>query len=325
VAEDLPANDIPGWLAPRRNGGFLYRDRVDDRASGETLLDFYARRYRHSDRETWRERICEGAIRVDGSKAEPERVLRPGEILVYEREPWQEPGVPGGFRVLHEDIDVLAVDKPSGLPVLPGGHHLDHTLLALVRARCGGDVPPSPLHRLGRATSGIVLFARTERARRALTAAFAARRVTKLYLALVQGLGMPAEQTIHIPIGPVPYAPTGTLHAASTLAAGGKPSTSVCRVLHEDRDNHRTLVEVRIITGRPHQIRIHAAAIGHPLVGDPLYVAGGGPAPLVHGALSPLPGDCGYHLHAWRIAFAHPFSSEPIEITSPPPESLRIP
>jgi 23S rRNA pseudouridine1911/1915/1917 synthase len=192
--------------------------------------------------------------------------------------------------------------------------------LAFVRVRFAGDVPPSPVHRIGRGTSGIVLFARTRDALRALTAAFAERRVTKLYRALVRGVGLPPEQQIDVPIGRVSYPPTGYLYAAT---ADGAPSRSVCRLLHEDREQSQSLVEVRIVTGRAHQIRIHAAAVGHPLVGDPLYVAGGGPAPLVAASRAPLPGDCGYHLHAHRLAFRHPSSQQLVEIVSPPPPLLR--
>lgn len=325
MPDSFDSNAAISWLAPKRNDGFRYRDRVDDGAAGETVLDFYASRYRHSGRDAWRLRIETGAVRIDGERADPGRRLHRGESLTYDREAWEEPGVPGGFGVLYEDRHLLAIDKPSGLPVLPGGQHLEHTLLAMVRKRFDAECAPAPLHRLGRATSGIVLFARTARVREKMTAAFAARRVNKIYRALVQGVGLPAEQTIEIPIGPVPYPPTGTLHAASPVAAGGKPSMSVCRLLHEDHEADESLVEMRIVTGRAHQIRIHAAAIGHPLVGDPLYVAGGGPAPPLVGGRGALPGDCGYFLHAWRIGFAHPATGEAMEITSPPPERLRIP
>ena len=138
----------------------------------------------------------------------------------------------------------------------------------------------------------------------------------------MQGIDLPDEQTIDVPIGRIDYAPTGKLHAATS---DGAPSTSICRVVHEYRERTQSLVEVRIITGRPHQIRIHLAAIGHPLVGDPLYVAGGIPAPLVAGQRPALPGDCGYHLHAMRLAFHHPKTNQPLDLISPPPPPLRAP
>jgi len=304
------------------NRGFTYTDRIDADASGETVSGFYSRRYPHSTESEWRERIRDGAIRLDGEPVDEATILRPGQVLSYARAPWVEPEAPCSFGVIYEDDHIIAVDKPSGLPVLPGGHHLEHTLLALVRERFRGEVPPSPLHRLGRGTSGIVLFARTQLALRRLSEAFTERRMTKIYRALVQGVGLAAEQTIDVPIGRVDYAPTRKLHAA---VRDGAPSQSICCLLHEDAEQRSSIVEVRIVTGRPHQIRIHMAAIGHPLIGDPLYVAGGIPAPLIPGKRPPLPGDCGYHLHALRLSFHHPVTGAPVDIYSQPPPLLRTP
>lgn len=304
------------------NNGYTYENQIDGDAEGETVLAYYATRYRHSTESEWRERVERGAVQLDGRVVATDAVLRAGQRLTYRRAPWAEPEAPSGFGTIYEDAEVLVVDKPSGLPVLPGGGHLENTLLAQVRRRYGGDIAPSPLHRLGRGTSGIVLFARTKRALQRLTCAFVARRITKVYRALVQGVGLPAEQTIDVPIGRVAYPPIGQLHAA---LREGVPATSVCRLLHEDHERSRSLVEVRIVTGRTHQIRIHMAAIGHPLVGDPLYVVGGGPAPLIPGARAPLPGDCGYHLHAWRLVFSHPATGAEMDLASPPPLALLTP
>ncbi len=284
------------------------------------MLAFYATRYTHSTEAEWVERIASGAVRLDGRCVAHDTILRAGQVLSYHRAPWTEPAAPSDFGVILADDHIIAVDKPSGLPVLPGGHHLDSTLLALVRARFDGEVPPSPIHRLGRGTSGIVLFARTKTALRELNRAFSQRRVEKRYRALVQGIGLPRRRVIEVPIGPVPYPPTGHLSAAT---ADGAPSKSICLRLREDRERSQTLVEVHIVTGRAQQIRIHTAAIGHPLVGDPLYVSGGRPAALVAGRPAPLPGDCGYHLHAIHLAFDHPISGERVEIDSAPPPALR--
>ncbi len=302
------------------NKGYRYSDEIDRAAVGESILAFYTTRYTHSTKAEWLGRITSGAVRLDGRRVACDEVLRIGQVLTYDRAPWVEPEAPATFGVIYVDDDVVAVEKPSGLPVLPGGHHLDSTLLALVRARFDGEVPPSPIHRLGRGTSGIVLFARTKRALRELNTAFAQRRVTKLYRALVCGGGLPGEQVIDVPIGRVPYPPTGFLSAAM---ADGVPSRSVCVLLREDLERQQSVVEVRIVTGRTQQIRIHMAAIGHSLVGDPLYVSGGGPARLVVGERAPLPGDCGYHLHATRLTFRHPTSREQIELESIPPPMLR--
>ena len=304
------------------NSGWTYYDRVQPDAHGQTVLDFYAQRYPHSSRATWRERIETGAVRLDGRPTTPEAVLFPGRRLSYHRPPWREPDVPCTFALLYEDPHVLAVAKPSGLPVLPGGHCLENTLLALVRRRYGGAPPPAPIHRLGRGTSGIVLFARTALAKRALSEDLSERRFVKIYRALAGGVTMPDEFTVETPIGRIPYPQIGALYAA---APHGKPARTECRVLCRDREKDRSLLHVRIHTGRPHQIRIHLAAAGFPLAGDPLYGIGGRPAPRPGGGRLPLPGDCGYHLHAHRVRFTHPETGRTVAVTCTPPPILRTP
>jgi len=314
--------DHPTTKPRHMNTGFTYTDIIDAEAEGETLLGYYVSRYAHSDEVEWRGRIEAGVVRVDGVVSDSDMVLRRGQKLTYEREGWVEPEVPRTFEVLYEDEQVIAVNKPSGLPVLPGGHHLQNTLLAVVRERYGGDVPPSPLHRLGRGTSGIVLFARDTQALRGLSEAFQERALTKIYRALVTGTGLERTFSVNTPIGEITYAPTGRLFAATPQ---GKPSASECTVLHTSEEDNHTLLDVSIITGRPHQIRIHTAAAGHPLVGDQLYDVGGIPKPLLDGERPPLPGDVGYHLHARLIAFTHPTTGRELVIEADPPDILKTP
>src|SRR5262245_25727602 len=142
-----------------RNDGFVYRERLGPLAAGRTLADYLSARYRHSSRDEWRERIAAGLVLLDAEPAHCEAVVRAGQVLTWRRPGWVEPDVPGDdVVVLFEDGDLLAVDKPAGLPTLPGAGFLSHTLFARVRER---DPAVSPVHRLGRWTSGIVLFART--------------------------------------------------------------------------------------------------------------------------------------------------------------------
>lgn len=294
------------------NQGFVHREQVGAEGSGVSLVAHLADRHPQAGPELWRTRIEEGLVQLEGISALPEAVLRAGQWITWARPPWVEPEVPLATAVLYEDEDLLAVAKPSGLPTLPGGgEFLEHTLLALVRRRAP---EASPMHRLGRGTSGVVLFAPTPDARKPLQEAFQARRTRKVYLALCQGHPELDAFEIDAPIGAVPYAPLGTLHAA---CPGGRPSFSRVEVL-ERREGH-ALVAVEILTGRPHQIRIHMAFAGHPLVGDPLYGPGGLPIP----GTQALPGDPGYLLHAHRLELEHPRSGAWLTLRCQPPPPLR--
>lgn len=294
------------------NEGHAYRERLGPDAEGQTLLVYLSRRYRHSSPEEWAARINSGLVRLDGQAGHAERVLRRGSELVWDRPPWAEPEAPRSFAVLYEDEDLLAVAKPAGLPTLPGANFLQGTLLYQVQAYAPDA---APVHRLGRWTSGVVLCARNHQVRIALMRQWSANEVVKRYRALASGLPAWGELEITTPIGPVPHPLLGTLHAASPA---GKPALS--RVVVRQRGAEDFLCDVEIATGRPHQIRIHLAAAGHPLVGDPLYMAGGLPAPDTRA----VPGDPGYHLHAAELRFRHPRTGSAVVITCEPPARLRL-
>jgi 23S rRNA pseudouridine1911/1915/1917 synthase len=294
------------------NEGYEYRERVGPEASGRTVLAHLAQRYLHSTEAVWRERMAAGEVLLEGHVPDPADTLRAGQSLIWRRPPWEEPEVPLSFAVLHLDEHLLAVAKPRGLPTIPhGGLYLTHTLLHQVRRKWP---EATPMHRLGRGTSGLVLLARTKPARQAVTTAWREGRVEKRYRALVSGV--PAEETFTVdtPIGPVPHPRLGQVHAVSSI---GKPSVSHVRTLAVRND--QTLVELSIPTGRPHQIRIHLAAAGYPLVGDPLYGKGGLPLPE-----PALPGEGGFWLHSHRLALAHPGTGDRLELECPPPPPLRL-
>jgi len=294
------------------NQGYVHREQVDAEGSGVPLLAHLAARRPMAGPDLWRTRILEGQVRLDEAPALPETLLRAGQWITWARPPWVEPEVPLATAVLFEDGDLLAVAKPSGLPTLPGGGEFqEHTLLALVRRRAA---EASPMHRLGRGTSGLVLFARTAAARGPLQASFQGEGTRKVYRALCQG--RPARDAFEIatPIGAVPYGPLGTLHAATPE---GRPSLSRVTVL--ERRGDASLLDVEILTGRPHQIRIHLASVGHPLVGDPLYGPGGTPFP----GTCALPGDPGYLLHAHRLELRHPRTGTWLTLECQPPPPLR--
>jgi 23S rRNA pseudouridine1911/1915/1917 synthase len=293
------------------NRGCSYREQLGPDASGHTVLSYLATVHCHSTVDDWSARLARGEVELDEVRAYGDEGVRPGQVVVWHRPPWNEPDVPLEFAVLHEDDHVFAVHKPSGLPTMPAGGFQDHTLLTLVRER---HPHAHPVHRLGRFTSGLVLFALTVDAASALGRAWRDHRVTKRYRTL--GEGRPAWHALEIttPIGPVAHPRLGTVHAAS---AHGKPAHSRARVV--ERREGQTLFDVHITTGRPHQIRIHLAFAGHPLLGDPLYVAGGVPR-----AVNPaLPGDGGYLLHAHLLELAHPATGRSLVVVAPLPPELE--
>ncbi|MGK0362310.1 MAG: 23S rRNA pseudouridine1911/1915/1917 synthase [Bradymonadia bacterium] len=295
---------------PIVNDGYIYKERIARRGVGRRLDAYLAERYRHSTLEQWRAHIAAGRVRLDDRAAKAEDRLHLGQALHYHRPAWREPDAPLEVAVLYAGAGLLAVCKPAGLPTMPGGGFLQHTLVHQLGLAHG---KAAPLHRLGRWTSGVVLCASTKEAAAHLTAQFVERSVRKRYRALVSGHPVADSFAIDLPIGPVPYPPTRTLHAASP---DGRPAMSRVQVVERRAD--ASLCDVVISTGRPHQIRIHLAGVGHPLVGDPLYGDGG--QPIVGGAA--VPGDPGYALHAAELAFDHPESGERVTVRAPLPGDL---
>lgn len=289
------------------NHGYAYASIIDKKDEGQSLLFHLASRYSHSTAQEWQENLQRGEVTLDGRVATGGELLAAGQTLVWNRPPWIEPEAPRRFDVLFEDASLLAVNKPSGLPTLPGAGFQDNTLLHLIQEQFPGA---NPAHRLGRGTSGIVLFAKTQQAAARLTACWNTAKIQKIYRALAQGRATRELYEIRTPIGRVPHPRLGLVWAAHP---SGKPSKSVARVIA--RAATTTTFEVSLFSGRPHQIRIHLASIGHPLVGDPLYGANGLPLDNLPG----LPGDGGYFLHAQFLRFEHPITGEQIHLEAPLP------
>ncbi len=292
------------------NQGYSYRMVLSIDANGHSVLSYLTRHFDHSTESQWQARLDCGEIFLEGSVAIGHELLCPGKVLVWNRPGWVEGITPQNYGILYHDEDLLAVDKPSGLPTIPGAGYFQNTLLSLVQI----DFPNArPLHRLGRATSGIVLFALNRKSAAALSRNWPL--VQKQYQALGSGVASQETYDINSPIGEHEHPVLGKVYAANP---NGKASRSVARVV--ERRENSTVFEVDLHTGRPHQIRIHLGYIGHPLEGDPLYAAGGIPRVSQPG----LPGDSGYWLHAKRLRFEHPSKGKLIEAQSPLPDILRI-
>ncbi len=223
--------------------------------------------------------------------------------------------------VLHEDDDVIVLNKPAGLVVHPAPGHLDGTLVNALLAHCpslsgvGGVARPGLVHRLDRDTSGVMVVAKSQRAMDALTKAFASRTgLAKTYLAVVHGAPSPREGRIENLIGRSPR----DRKKMAVVERNGKPAVTDYRVVGAggDRPGGTSLVECRILTGRTHQIRVHLASIGCPVAGDEDY----GRAALDR-RLDPPPAR--QLLHAWKLALRHPATGEALEFTAPPPPEFE--
>ncbi|MCA9160373.1 MAG: RluA family pseudouridine synthase [Planctomycetales bacterium] len=289
------------------NLGYSYRLQLDDKVAGHTTLSLLTSRFPHSTEAEWAARIQEGQVLLNDRIADEAQPLSAGMIMIWNRPGWIEEDTPQHYEVLFEDEHLLAVSKPGGLPTLPGAGFYLNTLLSFVRSR----YPTArPLHRLGRGTSGLVLFALSSEAARGLTRNW--EQVGKQYQALGSFNACHDEYDIRSPIGLIDHSRLGRVYAADIH---GKQARSVARPLRRCIDS--TLFEIDLHTGRPHQIRIHLAYIGHPLVGDPLYARDGRLRD------SPgLPGDLGYLLHAKRLCLEHPITHKQLEILSALPLEL---
>ena len=303
------------------NDGWTYKDKVTKSDAGRTVLQYYSLRYRHSTATQWQERIESGQILLNEKRTTVDTLLQAGQKLTYHRPPWKEPQVPF-FEVIYEDADLLIINKPSGLPVLPGGGFLQHTLLHQLQKLYPQDTPV-PIHRLGRGTSGLMLLGRSKLAKSSLNEQMRDRAINKVYIAKASGIITEDKFIIRDRIGKIPYPILGYIYGATPT---GKYARSDCKVIQRNEDN--TVVEVTILTGRPHQIRIHLAAAGYPLVGDPLYDFGG--IPRRDESHSPkrnkiiTPGDCGYDLHAYQLGFKHPVSNSQMSFTCALPKNLIV-
>jgi 23S rRNA pseudouridine1911/1915/1917 synthase len=294
------------------NRGYAYTSIINSKYRGQTLLSHLASLYPHSRPQDWQQTLNNGEVTLNGVTADGSESVMSGQTLVWSRPPWIEPDAPQHFEILLDDPYLLAVNKPSGLPTLPGGGFMENTLLRLVQKHTPNA---NPVHRLGRGTSGIVLFAKTPQAASNLTASWNTTKIQKIYLALAQNIAQQDVYEILTPIGLVPHPRLGSVWAASP---SGKPSKSLAKVIA--RTTSTTTFEVTLYSGRPHQIRVHLASIGHPLVGDPLYGVTGQPLEHHPG----LPGDGGYFLHAQFLNFEHPLTGEQIHLEAALPSGFSL-
>ncbi len=287
---------------------------IDAASAGKRLDHFLKQHMEDRSRAQLQEWIKDGKVLVNGATVKAGCLLKVGDTVVVT--PVERPGLAARAEdlpvtVLYEDDAVIAVNKPAGMVVHAGAGVHSGTLVNALLYRfgrlssAGGDDRPGIVHRLDKLTSGVLLVARNDAAHRNLAAQFARREVEKTYLALVEGVVKKDTGRVDKPIARDPVA-----RVKMTARLGrGRAAWSEYRVVR--RFAKHTLVEVRIGTGRTHQIRVHLSSIGHPVAGDRLYGAAAEPE------------KARFFLHAWRIRFTSPASGQVVTVAAPLPDELE--
>jgi 23S rRNA pseudouridine1911/1915/1917 synthase len=268
-----------------------------------------------------------GNILVDGHPARASQKLKGGEQVTVEI-PAPAEAAPKAesipLEVLYEDHDLIVINKPAGMVVHPGPGNSSGTLVNALLAHCtdlsgiGGELRPGIVHRLDKGTSGVLVAAKNDRAHQGLSAQFHVHSVKRIYQALV--FGNPPEDSGKIE-GIIGRHPTERLRQ-SLKARHGKHSATRWRV--KERYGRISLMELRLETGRTHQIRVHLTESGFPLLGDPLYPDGGRVNNLADPRLKKMITSLGRQaLHARTLGFIHPVTGEYLEFSSPLPADLQ--
>jgi 23S rRNA pseudouridine1911/1915/1917 synthase len=299
---------------------------VDATGAGERLDRWLARRLPGHSRARLQAWITAGQVRVEGGPARPAARLREGQRIMIQI-PAPEPAEPLAedleMTIVYEDGHLLVVDKPAGMAVHPGAGRASGTLVnALLHhvrdlSGVGGVLRPGIVHRLDRGTSGLLVVAKDDETHRGLARQFAGRTVEKEYRAIVLGVPVRRAGEVVAPIGRDPV----HRKKMSVRSRRGRPARTAYRVLAAY--DGACLVGLKIATGRTHQIRVHLASLGHPVVGDVVYGGRRQPAsrdPAVREALRSFPRPA---LHAGRLTFDHPVTGKRMELESPLPPDLR--
>ena len=299
---------------------------VPDEALGIRLDTFLAERYPEGSRSLWKRMIEAGRVEIDGRPVEKAGfALKPGmtvDAALPERETPELEGENIPVALAYEDEHIAVVVKPAGLVVHPGhGAHrgtLVHALVGrgLALAPAGGAGRPGIVHRLDKETSGLLIVAKTDAAHRALTAMFARREIKKTYAAILWGRPQPPDGRIDEAIG--------RSRRDRTKMSVGAPGAREATTIYRTRENFRgaTLVEIDLVTGRTHQIRVHFATRHHPVLGDTRY--GGAPWKQLQdlGRRAIFSSFPRLALHARSLAFAHPVTGAPLAIEAPLPDDF---
>jgi RluA family pseudouridine synthase len=301
---------------------FVLSSRIHDKST-ETLLAYLCRKFRYFDEAAWSERIVDGRITVNGRPASAGQVLRKGDTVAYATGAWSEPPVNTDYRSLYEDDVLLALSKPAPLPVHSIGAYFQNTLMSLLRRDRPEARDFNLVHRLDSETSGVLLLCKRRERLKGLQEVWRTGAVRKEYRAIVTGDFQPDRRRVEAAIG-------RALNSRIRMKLGvdhvrGRESVTEFEVL--GRRGGCSLLAVRPVTGRTHQIRVHLEALGHPIVGDKLYARDDSIflEYLEHGWTERLAARLRLPrlaLHACRLEFPHPMDGRMVVVEDPIPKEL---
>ncbi len=302
-------------------------------AAGERLDKLLAATFTDLSRSRLRALLEQGHVGSGGRTiTDPSHRVKPGQVFELTVPP-PEPATPEPqampLAIVYEDEDVLVLDKPAGMVVHPAPGNPDLTLVNALLAHCGdslsgigGVCRPGIVHRLDKDTSGLLVAAKSDRAHAGLSSQFGDRTIRRTYAALVWGLPSPASGTVSAAIG----RSSADRKKMAVVSRGGKAAVTHYRLLRAF-GLAAALVECRLETGRTHQIRVHLASIGHPVVGDPVYGGGLTPARAKRLPEAVKPVFAAFQrqaLHARRLEFLHPADGRPLAFEVELPDDMKL-
>lgn len=294
--------------------------------SPERLDQFITARIPALTRSAVQRLIEEGRVTVNGATPKPSFKLKGGETIIVKIPP-PVPAAPLAeeipLSVLYEDVDLIVVDKPAGMSVHPGAGNPAGTLVNALLGHCrdlsgiGGELRPGIVHRIDKGTTGVIVAAKNDRAHLGLARQFNEHSIKRVYVAFVYGSPAKDKGTIEGAIGRHPV----DRKRMSGSARSGKRAVTHWKVT--GRYGAVSVLELRLETGRTHQIRVHLSEAGFPLLGDPVYGGGGRSAQIRDTALRAMIRRLGRQaLHARTLGFIHPVTGEYLEFSSPLPEDM---
>ncbi|MBD2356514.1 RluA family pseudouridine synthase [Tolypothrix sp. FACHB-123] len=287
-------------------------------ANSERLDRYLSQELPDLSRSRIQQLIEQGNVQLNGTVCTSKKInVKVGDRIYLEipaAQPHQLQAEAIALDILYEDDQIIILNKPAGLVVHPAPGHPDGTLVNALLAHCpnlpgiGGVQRPGIVHRLDKDTTGAIAIAKTDIAYQHLQAQLQAKTARREYLGVVYGAPKTESGTIDLPVGR--HRQDRKKMAVVPIEEGGRNAVTHWQI--QERLGNYTLIHFQLETGRTHQIRVHSAKIGHPIVGDPVY--GSGRSVGVN-----LPGQA---LHAWRLKLQHPLSANLIEVTAPPPPTF---